>query len=119
MVHSANCNLASNYDRNMILHHFEANVLLYHILSKPQFLNFRLMPHLVVVGHIYEFDLSTTKQPTVVNPLKPLLPHIMEKLNSDPSVCLFQDTSHTKETHCELSSCHGFTSGERVDLRSW
>ena len=27
-------------------HYFEANVLLY--VSKPQFLNFRLMPHLVV-----------------------------------------------------------------------
>ena len=35
------------------LHHFEANVLLYHIVSKPQFLNFQLMPHLVVGGYIY------------------------------------------------------------------
>ena len=44
-------NAISNYDRNIILHNFEANVLLYHIVSKPQFLNFRLMPHLVVGGH--------------------------------------------------------------------
>ena len=32
-----------------VFHHFEANVLLYLIVSKPQFLNLRLMPHLVVV----------------------------------------------------------------------
>ena len=53
IVHSVNRNLASNYDRNIILSPFEANVLLYHIVPKPQFLNFRLMPHLVVRGHIY------------------------------------------------------------------
>ena len=42
-MHSANRNLGSNYDKNIILSPFCQN-----ILSKPQFLNFRLMPHLVV-----------------------------------------------------------------------
>ena len=32
--------------------HFKASILLYHIVSKPQFLNLRLMPHVVVGGHI-------------------------------------------------------------------
>ena len=36
----------------LFLQHFEANILLYHIVSIPQFQNFRLMPHLVVGGHI-------------------------------------------------------------------
>ena len=53
IVHSSYCNLASNYDRNKSVHHFKANILLYHIVSKPQYLNLRLMPHLVVGGHIY------------------------------------------------------------------
>ena len=33
-------------------HHFDANVLLYQIVSKPQFLYFQLVLHLVVGGHI-------------------------------------------------------------------
>ena len=51
-MHSADGNLASNHDINIILSPFEANVVLYHFVSKPRFLNFRLMPHLVVRGHI-------------------------------------------------------------------
>ena len=43
IVHSANRNLAFNYDRNNA--------------SKPQFLNFRLTPHLVV-GVRYEHEYS-------------------------------------------------------------
>ena len=33
-------------------HHYKASIILYHIIPKPQFLNLRLMPHLVVRGHI-------------------------------------------------------------------
>ena len=36
----------------LFFHHFEASILLYHIVLKPQFLSLRLMPHLVVGGHI-------------------------------------------------------------------
>ena len=41
--------------QNRVLLRNSANILLDQIVSKTQFLNFRLMPHLVVGGHICMF----------------------------------------------------------------
>ena len=52
-MHSCSKSEGSNcYRAILYFHYFKANILLYYIVSTPQFLNSQLMPHLVVMGHM-------------------------------------------------------------------